>query len=438
MKREELKESNQKEMYEQNIKQAVKYFKQPGFTRLFEGFRKRYASLGYVGGTVTLQSLKKEEQEALEGFLGMNCHDKKSLTVSVGKMEKALLETRFSDISFEQLLYEYFPKDMVSKKELEEIRNREREENFRRMVEGFEHTKAGIWFLSMLYHKDSAYSLLCQDEEKNTKWALEEIPHLLKALNMLPVWKEEKVWLPVFASLVTGNPHYFDEGSRMFRYLLYGICGVCDLTYPKNQNAQVKAELLYQAGILKDDISSNVTCIGVKGYLNSGEIHKGMQGFFEQGEMLHLNLHHLGKLKMVQGIGKKVYVVENPSVFQKLAAENKGKVTIVCGNGQLRLAVFVLMDLLVKSGCELWYSGDFDPEGLSIAQKLKDRYHERLYFWHYEREDYEQAKSKEKLSETRLKQLKSLTDPALQKMAEWIRQDEVAGYQENILERYTI
>lgn len=431
-------ENKQDEHHEENIKKALEYFKKPGFRRLLEGFRKRYISLGHLGGTVTLCSLKEEEQDALEGFLRMNCHGKKSLTVSVQKMEKSLLETRFSDITFEELLFRYFPKNMVPKKELEELKEKQRKDNFNKMVEGFEDTKAGQWFLRMVEKKESAYGLLCQDEAKNTKWVLEQIPYLLEALNLLPVWKKEKVWLPVFSSYITGNPHYFDEGNRMFRYLLYGICGMCEFDYPKIQNAEIKAELLYKAGILKDDISSNVSCIGVQGYLESGELHKGMQGFLEQGEMMHLNLHHLGKLKRVCGIGQKVYVVENPSVFQKLAAETKGKVTVICGNGQLRLAVLVLLDLLIESGCEIWYSGDFDPEGLYIAQKLKERYPENLYLWHYESEDYEKAKSKELISESRLKQLDGLKDSVLQNVGEWMKKEKVAGYQENIWERLKI
>lgn len=425
-------------MENKKLKEALEYFKQPGFQRLFEGFQKRYVSLGRVGGTVTLNSLTEEERDVLEGFFQIDCHHKKSLTVSVGRMEKSLSKTKFSEICFEELLHEYFPKEMISKREQEASRKIQAQQHFIQMAEGFENTKAGQWFFHMIEEREGAYLLIHQEEEKNTKWALENIPYLLQALQMLPVWKGEKQRLPVFASLVTGNPHYFDEGTKMFRYLLYGICGVCNLSYPKKQNAEIKAELLYQAGILKDDISSSVTCIGVKGYLYSGEVHKGLQGFLEQGEMVQLNLQHLGKLKSVQGIGKTVYVVENPAIFQKLAEETKGKSSVVCGNGQLRLAVLVLLDFLTESGSTILYSGDFDPEGLAIAQKLKDRYRERLQFWHYEQEDYIQAKSMEKINERRLRQLDSLTDPILQRAGQWLREEEVAGYQENIWEQFKI
>ena len=46
------------------LKEALVYFKQPGFQRLFKGFQKRYISLGRVGGTVTLHSLSEEERDA--------------------------------------------------------------------------------------------------------------------------------------------------------------------------------------------------------------------------------------------------------------------------------------------------------------------------------------------------------------------------------------
>lgn len=420
------------------LKEALAYFKQPGFERLFKGFQKRYFSLGRVGGTVTLHSLTEEERDVLEGFFQADCHHKKSLTVSVEKMEKALAKTRFSEVGFEDIFYEYFPKELISKRQWEENRRKQAEKHFAQMMEGYENTKAGRWFQGMLQEKEGPYFLLHQDEEKNTQWALENIPYLLKALELLPLWKGEKQRLPVFASAVTGNPHYFDETNKMFRYLLYGICGVCGIPYPKKQNAEIKAELLYQAGILKDDISSNVTCIGIKGYLDSGKVHEGIEGFLKQGEMVQLNLQHLGNLKSIQSVGKVVYVVENPSIFQKLAEETKGEACVVCSNGQLRLAVLVLLDLLIESGSQIMYSGDFDPEGLMIAQKLKNRYHGKLQFWHYECKDYSKAKSMEEISEKRLKQLENITCVELQELILHMQKEKLAGYQENIWQEFTV
>lgn len=231
----------------------------------------------------------------------------------------------------------------------------------------------------------------------------------------------------------------------MFRYLLYGICDLCNIPYPSEQRAEQKAEILYQAGILKDEISNFVTCIGIRGVLKGGQYHPGMAGFYEKNEMIQLNLYHLGQLEKVETEEKDVYVVENPAIFQAITEnqnetegrQKKRKNAVVCANGQLRLAVLVLLDLLTRAGCTLWYAGDFDPEGLEIAQKLKDRYGDQLMFWHYEKEDYERAKSTNHITnEKRKKQLENVSDPVLIRMKTWILESGVAGYQENICELY--
>lgn len=47
----------------------------------------------------------------------------------------------------------------------------------------------------------------------------------------------------------------------------------------------------------------------------------------------------------------------------------------------------------------LYYSGDYDPEGLGIAQRLKDRYKDRLILWEYKPEYYLRAGKQEYLPE---------------------------------------
>lgn len=413
-------------------KEALEYFRQPVFQRIFEGFKEKYASFGSVGGKVVLTSLSEEEKDVLEGFLQRDCHHQSSITISAKKMEKALQNTKFAALSLEELLHEYFPEGLSSKKEIKEQQEQREQGLFESIEKQFAGTKAGLWFHEIITTKNAVYPLLLSDTRKNPLWVRDNIPKLLEAVNDLPKWQRQWKRLPVFASELSGNPHYFDEGERMFRYLLYGICYVCGKHYPKEQDAQTRTELLYDAGILRDDLWNFVTCMGVRGYQKSGEVHPGIEGFFRQGEMIQLNMWHLGQLKSLEPVGKRVYVVENPAIFQKLAEDIKGKAAIVCGNGQIRLAVLVLLDMLADSGAELWYAGDFDPEGLLIAQKLKKRFGAKVQFWHYDREDYEMAKSEERISEKRLKKLDSLEDAVLKEMGSWIKESGRAGYQENL------
>ena len=88
-------------------------------------------------------------------------------------------------------------------------------------------------------------------------------------------------------------------------------------------------------------------------------------------------------------------------MFSVLTSRNPA-CAAVCVSGQPRLATLLLLDFL-KENHRFWYAGDFDPEGLLIAQRLKERYGEALDFWKYEVQWYEQYLSSVRLSESRIK-----------------------------------
>lgn len=48
----------------------------------------------------------------------------------------------------------------------------------------------------------------------------------------------------------------------------------------------------------------------------------------------------------------------------------------------------MLLDKLTENST-IYYAGDFDPEGLQIAQNLKKRYPEHFIFWKYKAEYYQ-------------------------------------------------
>ena len=126
------------------------------------------------------------------------------------------------------------------------------------------------------------------------------------------------------------------------------------------------------------------------------------------------------------------YMVENPAVFSVLIREYPQR-TVICGNGQLRLAVLILMD---KFSCDtvFWYAGDFDPEGLLIAQKLKIRYGERLKLWKYEADLYETYLSEVELSDRRMKKLEQVSVQELQEIREAMYKKRRSAYQESMME----
>lgn len=108
----------------------------------------------------------------------------------------------------------------------------------------------------------------------------------------------------------------------------------------------------------------------------------------------------------------------------------------MCMNGQPRLSAVMMLDLLEKAGIKVYYAGDFDPEGLLIAQKIRRYYKGEMEYWHMSAKDYEKSRSRENISVRRLKMLDRIEDTELVEIAEAIRKEGVAGYQESIWEVY--
>ena len=105
----------------------------------------------------------------------------------------------------------------------------------------------------------------------------------------------------------------------------------------------------------------------------------------------------------------------------------------ICGNGQPRLATLLLLDFL-KENHSFYYHGDFDPEGLLIAQKLKVRYGERLKLWKYEADLYETYLSEVELSDRRMKKLEQVSVQELQEIREAMYKKRRSAYQESMME----
>ena len=164
--------------------------------------------------------------------------------------------------------------------------------------------------------------------------------------------------------------------------------------------------------------------------------HEGLEGFCKRQEPVRLTLQTTGNLKRVAGKENRVYIVENPAVFSVLLDRYPEK-AFVCGNGQLNLATYILLDKLAES-TKLYYTGDYDPEGLLIAQNLKQRYGEILTLWNYDVEWYKRYCTDRILKETRIKKLEKIVLPELQELKKTMQIEKKAAYQEAMLKTYVI
>jgi len=277
------------------------------------------------------------------------------------------------------------------------------------------------------------YSICIAEENSNViEQMASDILVVCNAINNLPVKFNIKKRLPVFAVEVTTDPHSFDRDNWCGKLLLYGLAYVCHVDLP--DTAEKRAEIYYRCGILFDEVSGNILCKGVQGYTLDG-IHFGWKGFYDQNEVIAVTLSNVSRLVRIESPNKKVFVVENPAVFSAISdCLEDLQVALICTSGQLRVVALAVLDLLVQSGCTLFYSGDFDPEGLQIADKLWQRFEDKLVLWHFNIESYRKSLSNKQISSIRMTKLKSITNTQLKELATEIMKCGYAGYQESIVD----
>ena len=197
-----------------------------------------------------------------------------------------------------------------------------------------------------------------------------------------------------------------------------------------------KQQLYFSVGILRDDISNYAMVSGMNVRKKDGSLHAGMEGFCQEGDMVQVPLNVIASWERAECADNVMYIVENPSVYALLCQKWRGKRSCMCMNGQPRLSSLIVLDLLSKSDTRIYYAGDFDPEGLLIAQKLKNYYPGDFEYWHMSEEMYLKSRSQEAIGEKRMKILDRITDKNLIETVEAIRRFKTAGYQENIWSVY--
>lgn len=421
-------------MEEKLLKECVTYFKNtPGFKRTLEKILEKYESLGTLGGTVVLNNVKEEEKEALTGLFRKD-YNKKNVTFKVEAFIKALENTKFAEADFYKVLEGYFGKKLYSKKEEKVVYEEEKGRFFQNLIEAFSNTRAENWLKFVLESKENPYKLFNQRYGEDKITLKNNLIQVCIAYNTLSFDKKNVTRLALLSSNTTKDPHSFDMNTDRGSFLVYAICYTVNEAYPNN--AEELNEILYRAGIIRDEVSNYTLCSGVLAYIDEKE-HEGWRGFYEKGEPLQVSLWNISKIEKILSLTRKVYVFENPTVFSEVLYRTKDKKpSLVCTFGNFKLASLIMLDKLVTSGATIYYSGDFDPEGIIMADKLKQRYGEKVVLWRYGKEEYLSIKSSIELSNTRIKKLDSVKSEELQCISNVIRENRVAAYQELLIDRY--
>ena len=430
-----MNESEQQEI-EKIKKECLTYFHQsPVWKKVLKGFRDKYSSYGRFGGKVVLKNLKVQDIEELEGFFGKSFHGQKSVTVSAEKFRQALKASCYKDIPPECLLENFFGEPLLGKQEQKLLRIREKEKIWQKFLEDYEGTvtKSAAELLRNIV-KDS-------DSQELAEWD-RALRLGAEIYNHLPYRQRDKLYLAVFAAMLTGNPHAFDNGTAAGNFLYQIIQMDLEIREIKIESSEIflayKRQKSYlMAGIMLDDISNYAMLYQVEAVKKDGNLHKGMEGFASEQHIVQVPLAVIAEWESLHCPQDEIYIVENPSVFAVLCGKEKtrnARRAYMCMNGQPRLAGLMVLDLFEKSGIRVYYAGDLDPEGILIAQKLSQYYKGEFHYWHMETVDYEKCRSAEVISPKRMKILERITEERLKPVVEKIEEYGIAGYQEMLVE----
>ena len=241
------------------LKQAMEYFKDQEYKRIFLKMREKYISYGNSEGNIILQNPTKAEREALIGFMKKDYSKNKTITISLKKFEERLQKTKFEGIYLKEILEEYFKSPLISKKAQKEERKEQEEIFFTQILETYKNT-AVYKILEKIINEKSTIYLSWKKKYKQKDWQ-EELKKACYSFNNLP---KEKTKLPVFSANHLKNPHALDrkkQAGRIFSQLL-----IIDRDKQVPKNSEELAELYYQYNLLIDDVSNMVLCKNILAY----------------------------------------------------------------------------------------------------------------------------------------------------------------------------
>ncbi len=414
----------------------AEYLHSKDVKRLVIEIRKKYISYGKLSGKIVLKNTTESERKDIGGILGKH-YSSVDISINTKDINEAILNNKiYGEVDIKDIIDAYFNEETLTSKQ-----NKANKENddlayynsLKDLLISNNYDKRIIEWLDYSYtSKKQGYSIL-QKIRKDDK-SLIIFNSVCLGINKI---LNEDINLPiaVFASNISGNPHFLDkvkgQGTSLFTSILAYIYNV---SYPTDSSSFY--ELYQKAGLIKNDIAGNVAIYNIH-LLIDDAYHLGAEGCYKYHQTFMLSYNNLNMVKKALSDNNKVYIVENEMVYSYLQKEIKDKnITLICTSGQLSSTASRLIDLLVKGNSKIYYSGDIDPEGIGICDKLWQKYPNNIFPWQMNIAAYNKSMSNEDISSVRLTKLDKVLNPELLKTSKLLKEKKKAGYQENILELY--
>ncbi|MFE7615607.1 TIGR02679 family protein [Streptomyces sp. NPDC057496] len=325
----------------------------PGLAWLLERARRRMAAGRPLTGTVTLARPDELQREAAERLLGRAPGAGRSLTVRLDAVDEVLRRSGAGPDGLEAAVVALTGPVAVHA----EVRDRE-ERAWEDAYAPFAALDPGLADWAERVRGDGLVRRLARTPEAAGP-LVDATARALRALPAVP-----PVSRATFAARHLSGAHALDEGTPLAALVLSGLRALTG--FPDGSGAEWRREAWASAGLLRDDVSSTVLTLNLRGT-------PALDWAADEGEPAVLTLRSLTRHApsgALPGTGT-VYVCENPAVLSA-AADTFGPACppMVCLQGQPSAAALVLLRDLSARGAGFLHHGDFDWGGMRIAAAL--------------------------------------------------------------------
>ena len=367
------------------LSEVIEYLKNDsGFERLISGMFDLYNRYGRCFSAVRLARPTREEEKALSVLFKRDYYDQALIRIGLAEFERQLQKVFSYEGGLDAVLTAYVGRPVMAQSEPPNDSPRYKDAFTRtirdELLPKFEDTSAAAWLREMLAHMRRTYRQWADQFPHEPERVLAMVTTVCEAVNALP--QGQLMRLSDFSLQYLGDPRALDFHSPHGPLFLRALAHRYDAPVPTVLEDSIK--LYLQAGLLSDGVLSQVTLRGVQ---SDDEVC----AFFDRLDEPHvLTLENICRFDDIKAYGDKVFILESPYVFSALCERLRGlNCTLVCAADGLNPAFERLLELFTKSGAVLYYAGNMDYKGLTLADKVFLRFGKAFVPWRYGRADYE-------------------------------------------------
>ncbi len=333
---------------------------------------------GVEHGHIRLGDARPSQREAVARLFGTPTPRGTGLTVSLPKLAALLRSAELCDNLAEAV--EAVTGPVVNLKAIRQTQARQWD-TLRKEAE----TRAGsrpavVRWLSEL----NSSGLLRRLSGQDVGVARELLDQAFRLIDRLPA---RDVPLAELAADVAGDSHALDAGRPLGTIALR--FAIAHAGTAANNGAENRREIWEVLGVLCDELSAPVLTLNLRAAGDTATA-MAMRCHADTGEPYRLSTRQLIRQPTAFSLaatGPCVFVCENPTVLAA-AANRLGAhcAPLVCIEGQPKSAARLLLSRIRSGGIDLLYHGDFDWDGVHIANLIMKRHGARP--WRYATEDY--------------------------------------------------